>query len=144
MSEMGWQNYWTSIVSYKLISFRTHFIIGLLIIWIMSDACGSKLHFDNSATTLTSWHLLVTFCSLHVALWVKLFEHKGFDQKAVMGFGILNGTSIGLLNLSLGFNSVGFYQVSSFSSFNFTLLIHQSSGAFVKAWYISRETDIES
>jgi hypothetical protein len=29
-----------------------------------------------------------------------------------MGFGILNGTSIGLLNLSLGFNSVGFYQVT--------------------------------
>lgn len=29
-----------------------------------------------------------------------------------MGFGILNGVSIGLLNLSLGFNSVGFYQVN--------------------------------
>jgi solute carrier family 35 protein E3 len=64
-----------------------------------------------AATTLTSWHLLVTFCSLHVALKVKLFEHKPFDRKAVMGFGILNGISIGLLNLSLGFNSVGFYQV---------------------------------
>lgn len=67
--------------------------------------------FLMSATTLTSWHLLVTFCSLHVALWMKLFEHKPFDPRAVMGFGILNGTSIGLLNLSLGFNSVGFYQV---------------------------------
>lgn len=64
-----------------------------------------------AATTLTSWHLLVTFCSLHVALKLKFFEHKPFDQKAVMGFGILNGISIGLLNLSLGFNSVGFYQV---------------------------------
>ena len=69
------------------------------------------LFFDASATTLTSWHLLVTFCSLHVALLMKLFEHKPFDSRAVMGFGILNGTSIGLLNLSLGFNSVGFYQV---------------------------------
>lgn len=65
----------------------------------------------SSATTLTSWHLLVTFCSLHVALWMKLFEKKPFDPRTVMGFGILNGTSIGLLNLSLGFNSVGFYQV---------------------------------
>ena len=65
----------------------------------------------NAATTLTSWHLLVTFCSLHVALCMKLFEHKPFDARAVMGFGILNGISIGLLNLSLGFNSVGFYQV---------------------------------
>ena len=67
--------------------------------------------FVITATTLTSWHLLVTFCSLHLALWMKMFEHKPFDPRAVMGFGILNGISIGLLNLSLGFNSVGFYQV---------------------------------
>jgi solute carrier family 35 protein E3 len=45
---------------------------------------------------------------------MRFFEHKPFEQKAVMGFGILNGTSIGLLNLSLGFNSVGFYQVIYF------------------------------
>jgi hypothetical protein len=70
------------------------------------------LHHVCAATTLTSWHLLVTFCSLHVAQWVKLFEHKPFDSRTVMGFGILNGVSIGLLNLSLGFNSVGFYQVN--------------------------------
>jgi solute carrier family 35 protein E3 len=70
------------------------------------------LHHSCAATTLTSWHLLVTFCSLHVAQWVKLFEHKPFDSRTVMGFGILNGVSIGLLNLSLGFNSVGFYQVN--------------------------------
>ena len=24
------------------------------------------------------WHLLVTFCSLHVALWMKFFEHKPY------------------------------------------------------------------
>ncbi|KAJ8442684.1 hypothetical protein Cgig2_003728 [Carnegiea gigantea] len=64
------------------------------------------------ATTLTSWHLLVTFCSLHVALKMKFFEHKPFERRAVLGFGILNGISIGLLNLSLGFNSVGFYQMT--------------------------------
>lgn len=143
---MSWHDYWTSISCYRLISFRTHFLFLLLIMWILSDACGSKLYFENSATTLTSWHLLVTFCSLHVALWVKLFEHKGFDQKAVMGFGILNGTSIGLLNLSLGFNSVGFYQVSSLLSFNFPHYSFTSplALAFVKAWYISTETCIET
>lgn len=70
-----------------------------------------------TATTLTSWHLLVTFCSLHIALWMKFFEHKPFDASSVMGFGILNGISIGLLNLSLGFNSVGFYQVNFFLFF---------------------------
>jgi len=71
---------------------------------------------SHAATTLTSWHLFVTFCSLHVALKLRFFEHKPFEKKIVMGFGILNGISIGLLNLSLGFNSVGFYQVILFLS----------------------------
>lgn len=64
-----------------------------------------------AATTLTSWHLMVTYCSLHVALRLNFFENKPIDTKTVMLFGILNGISIGLLNLSLGFNSIGFYQV---------------------------------
>lgn len=42
---------------------------------------------------------------------MKLFENKDLDPKTIIGFGILNGISIGLLNLSLGFNSIGFYQV---------------------------------
>ncbi|KAJ0955086.1 hypothetical protein HanRHA438_Chr00c02g0843581 [Helianthus annuus] len=75
------------------------------------------------AATLTSWHLLVTFCSLHVALWMKFFEHKPFDSRAVMGFGILNGISIGLLNLSLGFNSVGFYQMTKLAIIPCTVLL---------------------
>lgn len=63
------------------------------------------------ATTLTSWHLMVTFCTLHAAQRLNFFESKSIDMKTVMLFGILNGISIGLLNLSLGFNSIGFYQV---------------------------------
>uniref|UniRef100_A0A0E0N4A3 Sugar phosphate transporter domain-containing protein n=1 Tax=Oryza rufipogon TaxID=4529 RepID=A0A0E0N4A3_ORYRU len=43
---------------------------------------------------------------------MKLFENKDLDPKTIIGFGILNGISIGLLNLSLGFNSIGFYQVT--------------------------------
>ncbi|KAM7257944.1 hypothetical protein ACFE04_013685 [Oxalis oulophora] len=86
-------------------------VVSSVSIVICNKALISTLGF-TFATTLTSWHLLVTFCSLHVALWMKLFEHKPFDARAVMGFGILNGISIGLLNLSLGFNSVGFYQSS--------------------------------
>ncbi|CAN1262833.1 UDP-xylose transporter 2 [Linum perenne] len=84
-------------------------VVSSVSIVICNKALISTLGF-TFATTLTSWHLLVTFCSLHVALMMKLFEHKPFDARAVMGFGILNGISIGLLNLSLGFNSVGFYQ----------------------------------
>ena len=69
----------------------------------------------NAATTLTSWHLMVTFCTLHVAQRLRFFEPKAIDGQTVVLFGLLNGTSIGLLNLSLGFNSIGFYQVSLLS-----------------------------
>ncbi|KAF2290037.1 hypothetical protein GH714_000215 [Hevea brasiliensis] len=97
-------------------------VVSSVSIVICNKALISTLGF-TFATTLTSWHLLVTFCSLHVALWMKLFEHKPFDARAVMGFGILNGTSIGLLNLSLGFNSVGFYQMTKLAIIPCTVLL---------------------
>eukprot|EP00268_Persea_americana_P047909 TRINITY_DN5020_c0_g1_i7.p1 TRINITY_DN5020_c0_g1~~TRINITY_DN5020_c0_g1_i7.p1 ORF type:complete len:278 (-),score=26.29 TRINITY_DN5020_c0_g1_i7:314-1147(-) len=40
-----------------------------------------------------------------------------------MGFGVLNGVSIGLLNLSLGFNSVGFYQMTKLAIIPCTVLL---------------------
>ncbi|KAH9716709.1 UDP-xylose transporter 3 [Citrus sinensis] len=97
-------------------------VISSVSIVICNKALISSLGF-TFATTLTSWHLLVTFCSLHVALWMKLFEHKPFDPRAVMGFGVLNGISIGLLNLSLGFNSVGFYQMTKLAIIPCTILL---------------------
>ncbi|XAR58842.1 hypothetical protein NMG60_11014403 [Bertholletia excelsa] len=97
-------------------------VVSSVSIVICNKALISTLGF-TFATTLTSWHLLVTFCSLHVALWMKLFEHKPFDPRAVLGFGILNGTSIGLLNLSLGFNSVGFYQMTKLAIIPCTVLL---------------------
>ncbi|KAA8539496.1 hypothetical protein F0562_026188 [Nyssa sinensis] len=97
-------------------------VVSSVSIVICNKALISTLGF-NFATTLTSWHLLVTFCSLHVALWMKFFEHKPFDRRAVVGFGILNGISIGLLNLSLGFNSVGFYQMTKLAIIPCTVLL---------------------
>ncbi|KAH7537659.1 UDP-xylose transporter 3 [Ziziphus jujuba] len=97
-------------------------VVSSVSIVICNKALISTLGF-SFATTLTSWHLLVTFCSLHAALRMRLFEHKTFDQKAVMGFGILNGISIGLLNLSLGFNSVGFYQMTKLAIIPCTVLL---------------------
>ncbi|ONK62573.1 uncharacterized protein A4U43_C07F5520 [Asparagus officinalis] len=97
-------------------------VVSSVSIVICNKALMSSLGF-TFATTLTSWHLLVTFCSLHVALWMKLFEHKPFDARAVMGFGVLNGCSIGLLNLSLGFNSVGFYQMTKLAIIPCTVLL---------------------
>ncbi|KAF5751305.1 Nodulin MtN21 /EamA-like transporter family protein isoform 1 [Tripterygium wilfordii] len=97
-------------------------VVSSVSIVICNKALISTLGF-TFATTLTSWHLLVTFCSLHVALWMKFFEHKPFDARAVMVFGILNGISIGLLNLSLGFNSVGFYQMTKLAIIPCTVLL---------------------
>lgn len=68
---------------------------------------------------------------------MKLFEHKPFDARAVMGFGILNGTSIGLLNLSLGFNSVGFYQVHFYRplAFGFKIMFSPNFFALEVKWF---------
>ncbi|CAN1253160.1 UDP-xylose transporter 1 [Linum perenne] len=79
---------------------------------ICNKALMSNLGFPF-ATTLTSWHLVVTFCTLHVAHRFNLFESKSVDMKTVVLFGLLNGISIGFLNLSLGFNSIGFYQLTN-------------------------------
>ncbi|KAJ4970569.1 hypothetical protein NE237_003668 [Protea cynaroides] len=89
---------------------------------ICNKALMSNLGF-SFATTLTSWHLMVTYCTLHVALRFNVFENKSIDTKTVMLFGILNGVSIGLLNLSLGFNSIGFYQMTKLAIIPFTVLL---------------------
>ncbi|KAK6121768.1 hypothetical protein DH2020_044483 [Rehmannia glutinosa] len=97
-------------------------VVSSVSIVICNKALMSTLHFIF-ATTLTSWHLLVTYCSLHVALSMKFFEHKPIEFQTVIGFGILNGISIGLLNLSLGFNSVGFYQMTKLAIIPCTVLL---------------------
>ncbi|KAE8732997.1 T6D22.12 isoform 1 [Hibiscus syriacus] len=89
---------------------------------ICNKALMSNLGFPF-ATTLTSWHLMVTFCTLHAAHRFNLFENKSIDMKTVMLFGLLNGVSIGLLNLSLGFNSIGFYQMTKLAIIPFTVLL---------------------
>ncbi|CAL5057036.1 unnamed protein product [Urochloa decumbens] len=89
---------------------------------ICNKALISTLGFPF-ATTLTSWHLMVTFCTLHVAQRLRFFEAKAIDGQTVVLFGLLNGTSIGLLNLSLGFNSIGFYQMTKLAIIPFTVLL---------------------
>lgn len=95
---------------------------------ICNKALMSNLGFPF-ATTLTSWHLMVTYCTLHLAQRFNFFESKSVDMKTVVLFGILNGVSIGLLNLSLGFNSIGFYQMTKLAIIPFTVLLET---AFLK------------
>ncbi|XP_021864880.2 UDP-xylose transporter 1 [Spinacia oleracea] len=89
---------------------------------ICNKALMSNLGFPF-ATTLTSWHLMVTYCTLHIAQRLNFFETKTVEMKTVILFGILNGISIGLLNLSLGFNSIGFYQMTKLAIIPFTVLL---------------------
>merc|ERR1719183_3205534 len=64
------------------------------------------------ATTLTCGHLAITGLFLHFARLMKMFEYKSLELRPLLIFSVLNGSSTGFLNLSLGFNSVGFYQMT--------------------------------
>ncbi|KAF8085789.1 hypothetical protein N665_0647s0006 [Sinapis alba] len=105
-------------------------VIGALFLSVASSVsiviCNKALMTNLGfpfATTLTSWHLMVTYCTLHVAYRLNFFENKAIDMKTVVLFGLLNGISIGLLNLSLGFNSIGFYQMTKLAIIPFTVLL---------------------
>lgn len=75
------------------------------------------------ATTLTCGHLAATAMFLHCARYLKWFEYKTLELKPLLIFSVLNGASIGFLNLSLGFNSVGFYQMTKLGIIPFTVIL---------------------
>jgi len=81
---------------------------------------GLGYHF---ATTLTCAHLAVTSVFLHVARHLKMFEYKTLEFRPLIIFSVLNGVSIGFLNLSLGFNSVGFYQMTKLAIIPCTVIL---------------------
>lgn len=142
MSNLGFpfgNQYFSFVFSTDLFSFY-YSLISFLNFYCTFILTFTVTLFLSVATTLTSWHLMVTFCTLHVANRLNFFESKSIDMKTVMLFGILNGISIGLLNLSLGFNSVGFYQVyidfiSLSSHFGLNALI-STTNVIKKEWYI--------
>ncbi|GBG76879.1 hypothetical protein CBR_g23094 [Chara braunii] len=109
-------------------------VVSSVAIVICNKVLISTLSF-KFATTLTSWHLVVTFLSLSLAKSLRLFEHKPIDKFRVISFGVLNGVSIGFLNLSLGFNSVGFYQMTKLAIIPFTVLLE--TGFYGKVFSIN-------
>ena len=74
-------------------------------------------------TFLTALHMLVTVGALRVAARSGWLEPKSIERGALLRFSILNGVSIGFLNLSLGFNSVGFYQMTKLAIIPCTVAI---------------------
>merc|ERR1711990_1205999 len=75
-------------------------------------------------TFLTALHMLVTVGALRVAARSGWLEPKSIERGALLRFSILNGVSIGFLNLSLGFNSVGFYQMTKLAIIPCTVMMH--------------------
>ena len=63
-------------------------------------------------TCLTATHMAVTAVALRFAARAKFLEPKPIEKRALVKFAALNGVSVAFLNLSLGFNSVGFYQMT--------------------------------
>jgi solute carrier family 35 protein E3 len=77
-------------------------------------------------TFLTSIHLLVTAVFLRLAARAGWLEPKAIERRALLQFSVVNGVSIGFLNLSLGYNSVGFYQMTKLAIIPCTVAIQQT------------------
>lgn len=69
----------------------------------------------REVTFLTAMHMVLTGLVLRFASKMGYFERKPVARGEVIKFGILNSASVALLNLSLGFNSIGFYQMTKLS-----------------------------
>ena len=67
--------------------------------------------------------MFVTAIGLDGARAMKFFDVKSLEMKPKLQFAILNGVSIGFLNLSLAYNSVGFYQMTKLAIIPFTVLL---------------------
>ena len=76
-------------------------------------------------TCLTATHMGVTAVALRGAERLGYVEPKIVERKALVRFASLNGISVAFLNLSLGFNSVGFYQMTKLAIIPCTVGIQQ-------------------
>lgn len=52
-----------------------------------------------------------------------MFEHKPIDLTKKATFSVANGLAIGFLNLCLGLNSIGFYQMTKLAIIPVTVLL---------------------
>jgi solute carrier family 35, member E3 len=80
----------------------------------------------RTVTFLTAMHMVMTALALRVFAKLGYFERKHVARGEVAKFGVLNSASIALLNLSLGFNSVGFYQMTKLSIIPVTVMIQMA------------------
>uniref|UniRef100_A0A061RCK0 Nucleotide sugar transporter family protein n=1 Tax=Tetraselmis sp. GSL018 TaxID=582737 RepID=A0A061RCK0_9CHLO len=84
----------------------------------------SDLGFEQ-ATTLTGLHTAACVGFTRVAKSLGWVTNKPCPWRAILTFGITQGVSIGFLNLSLGFNSVGFYQMTKLAIIPCTVFLER-------------------
>ena len=61
--------------------------------------------------TLSGWHMVFTSATLWTACKLKVIEYKKMPLRANFYFSLLDSVTMGFQNLSLGNNSVSFYQM---------------------------------
>ena len=82
-------------------------VVSSVSIVIVNKYLISTLEFQY-VTFLTAMHMIVTAVALRFAAKYNFLEPKEVERQALLRFSCINGISIAFLNLSLGFNSVGF------------------------------------
>lgn len=108
------------------------------------------------ATTLTCAHMAVTAAFLHLARMMRWFEAKSMELRPLIIFSTISSVSIGFLNLSLGMNSVGFYQMtklaiipctvtmqSLFYGKRFSLMVKVALGVLLGGVGVATVTDLQ-
>uniref|UniRef100_A0A7S0SRB9 Sugar phosphate transporter domain-containing protein n=1 Tax=Mantoniella antarctica TaxID=81844 RepID=A0A7S0SRB9_9CHLO len=68
-------------------------------------------HHFNFPVTLTGWHMCFTAATLWSACKLGVFDFKKMPLGANIAFSLLDSVTMGFQNLSLGNNSVSFYQM---------------------------------
>ena len=98
-------------------------VVSSVSIVIVNKYLISTLEFQY-VTFLTAMHMIVTAVALRFAAKYNFLEPKEVERQALLRFSCINGISIAFLNLSLGFNSVGFYQMTKLAIIPCTVMMH--------------------
>jgi solute carrier family 35 protein E3 len=98
-------------------------VVSSVSIVIVNKYLISTLEFQY-VTFLTAMHMIVTAIALRFAAKYNFLEPKEIERTALLRFSFINGISIAFLNLSLGFNSVGFYQMTKLAIIPCTVMMH--------------------
>lgn len=79
-------------------------------------------------STLTGWHLLITYGVLTAAIRLGVFQRKILERRYVVLFCVFDASAMALQNLSLTYNTVNFYQTCKLFTIPVTAIIERFTG----------------